>query len=292
MRSSHGSHPNFPVKFWHARDTVAEFTEAVHRKQGLRSLEERVEEFGMVQPAMNVIDQELSGLASSINVEDWKRQYWDQGEFLAKEHLIPVPLIEEFMQEVEGVRSRINRNFIPGHKKGGSVSFYLLQEYAPAILALYRHQEWMRVLSHIAGVPLLLCPETDPHSCALYFYTEPGDHIGFHYDTSYYKGDRFTVLVGLRDNSTSRLVCRLHTKNVGHEEQELTLTTEPGMYIFFNGDKLSHAVTPLGSGEERIVLTLQYVTNPAMGIAQRWFSNMKDAVGYFGWSALFRKFTR
>jgi hypothetical protein len=46
---------------------------------------------------------------------------------------------------------------------------------------------------------LSLCPENDPHSCALYYYTEPGDHIGFHYDTSYYKGARYTILMGLVD---------------------------------------------------------------------------------------------
>lgn len=135
----------------------------------------------------------------------------------------------------------------------------------------------------------MLCPEEDPHSCALYFYTEAGDHIGYHYDTSYYKGDRFTVLLGLQDQSSSRLVCRLHTKEQGREVKELSLLTDPGTFIFFNGDKLHHAVTPLGAGEERIVLTLQYITNPSMGLAQRWFSNMKDAVGYFGWSAMFRK---
>ncbi|HBP89993.1 MAG TPA: 2OG-Fe(II) oxygenase, partial [Nitrospiraceae bacterium] len=100
---------------------------------------------------------------------------------------------------------------------------------------------------------------------------------------------RFTVLLGLQDQSSSRLVCRLHTKEPGREVKELSLMTNPGTYIFFNGDKLHHAVTPLGAGEERIVLTLQYVTNPSMGLAQRWFSNMKDAVGYFGWSAMFRK---
>jgi len=62
--------------------------------------------------------------------------------------------------------------------------------------------------------------------------------------------------------------------------------------LFCNGDKLYHAVTPLAEGEERIVLTLQYVTDPGMSLAHRWFSNMKDAVGYFGWSALFRRPTR
>jgi len=246
----------------------------------------------MLTHAVSAIDQQLTDAIQALKVEEMTRQYWEQGEFLALEHLMPIRLVEEFMQEVDRLRPQINRNFIPGHKKGGSISFYLLQKSAPALLSFYRHQGWMNLLSQIAGVPLLLCPEEDPHSCALYFYTEPGDHIGYHYDTSYYKGERFTVLLGLRDQSSSRLVCRLHTKEPGREVQELSLATDPGTYIFFNGDKLHHAVTPLGVGEERIVLTLQYVTNPSMGMAQRWFSNMKDAVGYFGWSALFRKSNR
>ena len=242
--------------------------------------------------ARHTIDQQVSDLGSEINIDDWTRQYWEQGEFLALERLMPKSLVEEVMREVDGVRPKINRNFIPKHKKGGSVSYYVLQELSPAILALYQHHGWINLLSQIAGVPLLLCPDADPHACALYFYTEPGDHIGYHYDTSYYKGARYTVLIGLRDQSTSQLLCRLHTKDSGRDIQELSLATEPGTLIFFNGDKVHHAVTPLAEGEERIVLTLQYVTDPAMSVAHRWFSNMKDAVGYFGWSALFRRPTR
>jgi hypothetical protein len=246
----------------------------------------------MSPTSINSVEQQVTDIVSTVNIDDWSHQYWEQGEFLALEHLMPKSLVEEFMLEVDSVRPKINRNFIPKHKKGGSVSYYLLQESAPAILGLYQHQGLINVLSKIAGVPLLLCPDEDPHACALYFYTEPGDHIGYHYDTSYYKGARYTALIGLRDQSTSQLLCRLHTKESDREVKELSLTTEPGAFIFFNGDKLHHAVSPIAEGEERIVLTLQYVTDPAMSFAHRWFSNMKDAVGYFGWSALFRRATR
>jgi hypothetical protein len=243
----------------------------------------------MTKDSLAGIDQHLTELLQTLDVEDMRHQYREQGEFLVRTHLISLELVEEFMKEVEVLRPQLNRNFIPGHKKGGSISFYLLQKSAPAILAFYRHQAWINLWSEIAQVPLLLCPEDDPHSCALYLYTEPGDYIGYHYDTSYYKGERFTILLGLRDHSISQLICRLHTKEPGRKIEELSLKTEPGTVIFFNGDKLQHAVTPLGREEERIVLTLQYVTNPSMGRPQRWFSNLKDAVGYFGWSALFRK---
>ena len=71
--------------------------------------------------------------------------------------------------------------------------------------------------------------------------------------------------------------------------QELSLSTDPGSLIFFNGDKLQHAVTPLGEGEERIVLTLEYVTDPTISRPKRWFSNLQDAFAYFGSPVLFRQ---
>jgi hypothetical protein len=63
---------------------------------------------------------------------------------------------------------------------------------------------------------------------------------------------------------------------------------DPGTVAFFNGDKLWHAVTPLGMGEERIVLTLQYVTNQEMGPFKKMFSNRKNAFAHFGPAALLR----
>jgi hypothetical protein len=44
----------------------------------------------------------------------------------------------------------------------------------------------------------------------------------------------------------------------------------------------------VGEGEERIVLSMEYVTNQEMGPFKRFISNMKDAIAYFGVSALWR----
>jgi hypothetical protein len=136
----------------------------------------------------------------------------------------------------------------------------------------------------------MLCPEDDPHSCALYYYTEPGDYIGYHYDTSYYRGARYTVLLGIVQNSPScQLVCQIHKDDPARETKEVSLETHPGTLVLFNGNKLWHAVTPLAAGEERIVLTMEYVTTQEMGRFQRIFSNLKDAFAYFGISALWRR---
>ena len=70
-------------------------------------------------------------------------------------------------------------------------------------------------IAGIAGERLLSSPPDDPHAYALYFYTRAGDHIGWHYDTSYYVGRRYTVLLGVIDRSSCRLDYELHTRERG-----------------------------------------------------------------------------
>src|SRR5262245_13093815 len=190
--------------------------------------------------------------------------YMRQNEFVHLPGCVPPPLVAALVEDVERVRPAVHRNYIPRHKKGGSVSAYTLAEDAPAISALYRAPAVIEFLSAVTGRRLLPCPAEDPHACALYFYTEPGDHIGFHYDRSYYRGERFTVLMGLIERSSSHLACQLYRGVPGRLPVDLSLKTDPGTLVLFNGDKLWHAITPLGEGEERVSLTLEYVTDPSM----------------------------
>jgi len=219
------------------------------------------------------------------------REYWDQNEFLFIPQFLPRALVEaSLVPQAQAVKGNLNRNYIPGHKKGGSVSYYTVIEKAPLFLELYRSQAFIDFLIRLVEAKLMLCPENDPHSCALYYYTEPGDHIGFHYDTSYYKGARYTILMGLVDKSTQcKLVCELFKDDPVKTPRKLELVTEPGDLVIFNGDKLWHAVTPLGQGEERIALTMEYVTNPDMGAFKRLYSNLKDSFAYFGIRGVFKR---
>src|SRR6185503_8906678 len=214
---------------------------------------------------------------ASLDQERVRQQYREQNEFLFLREFLPKAAVEEaLVPDVERLKPELNRNYIPMHKKGGSVSYFLIRERAPAFLELYRSPTMIEFLSELVGANLMLCPENDPHACALYYYTEPGDHIGFHYDTSYYKGARYTILMGLVDRSTQcKLVCELYKDDPTRAMLELQLATEPGTVVIFNGDKLWHSVTPLGEGEERVVLTLEYVTNQSMGPVQRLYSNLK-----------------
>src|SRR6185436_2715800 len=240
----------------------------------------------MVGSLIETVDQAVKRL----DLDRLSREYWDQNEFLFIPQFLSRSIVEEHLvPQAQGVKGELNRNYIPGHKKGGSVSYYTVMEKAQGFLDLYRSGAFIEFLSRLVRAKLSRCPESDPHACALYFYTEPGDHIGFHYDTSYYQGTRYTVLVGIVERSSSRLHCQLYKDVPGRAPEELRLRTEPGTLVLFNGDKLWHSITPLGEGEERVSLTLEYVTNPRMTPFKRFVSNMKDSIAYFGFREVFRR---
>jgi hypothetical protein len=155
--------------------------------------------------------------------------------------------------------------------------------HSPALI------DWLGVLS---GERLQVSPGDDPHAYALYFYTRPGDHIGWHYDTSYYAGRRYTLLLGVIDKSSCRLDYELHTREKGVATVSGSVQIPPGGLVFFDGDKLRHRITPLREGEMRVALTFEYVTDPKMQFWWRLISNMKDAFAYFGFRQVFGRRAR
>jgi alkylated DNA repair dioxygenase AlkB len=195
--------------------------------------------------------------------------------------------MDEWARQLEALKPLLHRSFIPKHKKGGSVSYDYVNAQAPAMSAVYHSPALLALLKKVTDAEMKECPDSDLHRCALYAYTEEGDHIGWHYDTSYYKDRRWTLLVGFQDNSSARLVCKLHTKNKGHEPVDLSLQVSPGSLELFNGDKVYHAVTPTKANEERYMVSMQYVTNGDMNPFMRFVSNMKDSIAYFGLKKVF-----
>ena len=241
-----------------------------------------------MSPETRAFAAEIDAAADRLDAAALAREYWAQDEFLVIPRFLPAAALTPLEDDVRRLEPDLNRNYIPRHKKGGSVSHFAIADEGPALLAFYHSERFRRFLSGLVRAPLQLCPDEDPHACALYFYTEPGDHMGYHYDTSYYKGARYTVLFGLVQESSSRLLCRLHTRQAGREPVDLAVATLPGTMVIFNGDKVYHGVSPSREGDRRVVFTMEYVTSREMGRARRLFSNLKDAFAYFGVGALWR----
>jgi hypothetical protein len=212
------------------------------------------------------IEQEVARAIEGLDLLETRRCYREQNEFVILDRFITRPAVDQFLREVDLLTPGMNRNDVSGHKKEGRVNFYALLSQAPGILSLYRSPSLLTFLSRLVDSSLRLCPENDPHSCTVNYYTEPGDHIGFHFDRSYYKGKHYSVLVGLVERSEHcRLVARVRKRGKTEEIRETRIPMDPGTVVLFNGDKLWHAVTPLGKSEERIILTLQYVTSQETG---------------------------
>ncbi|MDF5709623.1 MAG: 2OG-Fe(II) oxygenase [Nostoc sp. S4] len=235
------------------------------------------------------IQTEISQAIAAVDYQKLQAEFQVQNEFLVLENFLPNSILNEFLSLLPLLQPAINRNYIPNHKKGGSISRYSLDNLAPIFGEFYQLNTFFQFLNEITAEKLLPCPDTDSHTYALYYYTEPGDHIQYHYDTSYYDGKRYTVLLGLVDNSSSKLEYQLYKDIPERETQMRSLSLTPGTLVLFNGDKLYHRVTPLGNNEQRIVLTLEYVTDTRMGMLKRFVSNMKDAIAYFGFRQVFRR---
>ncbi|HKW96015.1 MAG TPA: 2OG-Fe(II) oxygenase [Methylomirabilota bacterium] len=239
-------------------------------------------------PETGAFTAEIDAALDRLDRDALAREYWAQGEFLFIPRFLPPEAVGVLRDDARRLEPGLNRNYVPRHKKGGSVSHFAIADDGPALLAFYRSERLRRFLGDLVRADLTLCPDDDPHACALYFYTEAGDHMGHHYDTSYYRGARYTVLFGLEQDSASRLLCRLHTRRSDRAPVDLEVATAPGSMVIFNGDKVYHGVSPARAGDRRVVFTMEYLTSQEIGRAQRLFSDLKDAFAYFGLRALLR----
>ena len=227
--------------------------------------------------------------AAGLDADTLRQEFVRQGSFLYLPEFLEPEVTAQLIAAVNAVEPSVNRNYLPGHKQGGSVSRHTLDQQARFIAQLYRSPALIGLLEKIAGERLQLSPADDPHAYALYFYTKPGDHIGWHYDTSYYAGRRYTLLLGVLDQSSCRLDYELHTREPGATAIPGSVQIPPGGLVFFDGDKLRHRITPLGENEKRVSLTFEYVTDQRMHPLWRLISNFKDAVAYFGLRQVFQR---
>lgn len=236
----------------------------------------------MLTPGFRVIAPEISPGREKVD-------YDRQGSFLSLEDAIAPELLSSLQESLPAIDPYVNRSYLPGYKKSGSVSRSTLDQYAPAFAQLYHSSEIKSFVESIVGESVQECPPNDQHAYALYYYTEAGDHIGYHYDTSHYAGKRFTFLLGVVDDSSAKLEYELFRKHEGKTPVKGEASLRPGTIVLFDGDLLYHRVTPIREGERRIVLTMEYVTDPKMHIVRRVISDIKDSIAYFGIRSLFTK---
>ncbi len=67
-----------------------------------------------------------------------RAEYLRQGSFVYVENFLPTEITARLIDALAAVSNSVNRNYLPGHKQGGSVGRHAIDAQAPVIAELYR----------------------------------------------------------------------------------------------------------------------------------------------------------
>jgi len=180
---------------------------------------------------------------------------------------------------------RVERSFIPTHKKGGTLSYESISRHAPRCLSFYHSPNLQEWITAITGERVYPTRDQDQSSLSLLCYNEDGDHINWHFDHNFYHGRHFTVLISLANENASGGLSqsRLQRKNAAGEIIELD--TSANTLALFEGARVLHRASPTGPGDVRLMLSMTYCTDPRIHWSREFVRRVKDTA-YFGVRAL------
>ncbi len=243
-----------------------------------------------IAPVPPGIQAEIDGLwherLGALDLPRLREGFLADGELVVLPALLPAAFVGCVLAEIDAAEPRRTR--IPLVRAAQHVGWRTLQRISPRSTALYRSPVFLDWMTALVGRPMQAKDPADDHACATYEYTRVGDHMRPHYDTCGCEdGASYTQLLSLHDSSSQRLIVDLHTRGDRPVERR-SIPTPPGTLVVFCGSKVLHSVTPLGRGERRVILSMSYASDPTMKPWKRLFENVKDALLYFGPSALVR----
>jgi hypothetical protein len=231
-----------------------------------------------------IVAGQAPGIAAAANPAALRPAFWHR-RIARVEGFLDGVTLNQLQAECTANARRVERSHLPGHKKGGTLSYEAIHRHAPGCLALYHSPALQRWLSDLVGAPLQPTADHDQSACSILYYEQPGDHIGWHYDYNFYRGRHFTVLITLinrsRDGGAS--AGRLQHRVRGEVAE---VATRENDLVVFEGARVLHRATRIGEGERRIMLSMTYCTDPRVSPAKELIRRLKDTA-YFGPRVLF-----
>ncbi len=199
-------------------------------------------------------------------------------------NFLPARAFSALSAEAEQL-AKAERNFVPAHKKGGTIAYETLIADAPAIVSLYHSPDLIGFISRLVGVPIQPTPINDQSSLSLLVYDRPGDHIGWHFDHNFYRGRHFTVLIAIQNEGRAAAGMSHAVLSARAGGNEFGISTPPNTMVVFEGARLLHKVTAILAGEKRLVLSMTYCEDPRSLWWQGVVRRIKDTA-FFGVRAL------
>jgi len=163
---------------------------------------------------------------------------------------------------VAAVGRSVNRNYLPGHKQGGQCQPHAIDELAAPLSPTCTARLRDRVAGTAAGERTAYVAGRRSSRYALYFYTRAGDQSAGTMTLPIMPGVAIRCCLGNRGILVPPGL-PMHTAT--GEERQFRLGADcPGRAGVFRRRCAAYRITPLGEGETRVSLTLEYLTDPRM----------------------------
>src|ERR1700694_957340 len=103
-------------------------------------------------------DRLMIARLGNFALEPLRREFAEQGAFIFLENFLAPEVTAQLIAAVAAVTASVNRNYLPGHKQGGSVSRHTIDRLAPFIADLYRSPALIEWLGQLTGEHLQVSP--------------------------------------------------------------------------------------------------------------------------------------
>jgi len=104
----------------------------------------------MPATATATIDELICESVKQTDEANLRGKYSDQDEFVIVDEFLPQEVLNRWEVELETIKPHVHRNYLPGHKKGGSVAYdtvNALHHQSPAFITVHRCSDFFVALS-------------------------------------------------------------------------------------------------------------------------------------------------
>lgn len=233
----------------------------------------------------------LAEFLAGIDEDAVARRYREDDGLIVLPSLLPAALVDEMAAEARALAPTAYRKRVPFVRKAAAVHHHPIAARAPAMHALHQSPSLIAFFSRVTGVPLAHRDPGEAHASALYVYDEEGDWMDWHFDEcGCPPGDSFSTVIGLIDDSSSRLEVETRREPASAPTHVASIHTKPGTFVFFCGARGYHRVTSLGAGEVRMTFAFTYIREGrSPGGIYDVRLRLGNALIYFGLGHLFRR---
>lgn len=190
-------------------------------------------------------------------------------------------------EEAVALAGQKTRNYVPTHKKGGTVSYEQIHQSCPACLAFYHGEPVVKFVSQLVGVKVGPAGDHDQSAESILYYDEPGDHIQWHFDHNFYQGRQFTALINLVNRSADGKLSTSKLQYRGADGSDVDVDTSENSFVVFEGQKVLHRATPIEPGDLRIMLSMTFNTVAKITPFREVKRRIKDTA-FFGLKVLWK----